>query len=294
MKSNHLFAKQRANSRFITGDQKVTNSIKIEEEHRLIWQGKREQILSKFKRTPATLLVMLILATNAPSSQAHQPVLLTNTNSNADKGPILVDGTISFAIRANFTKANQTQGFRASLKAGELVNFEYLILDKAPENKLANNKLPVATITDPAGKKTVIKFTERSKFFEPYGRTNYLYLARFSQTAVDGIYKFTLQSKAKASITVAVGSKETFGEVLTAATCPAWGKPAGEPIILPAYAESLVGMKKESAQNCAVKLGWQYRIGQEDDQLFALTRDYRLDRVTVVIKNGLVLAAQVG
>ena len=41
MKSNHLFAKQRANSRFITGDQKVTNSIKIEEEHRLIWQGKR-------------------------------------------------------------------------------------------------------------------------------------------------------------------------------------------------------------------------------------------------------------
>ena len=294
MKSNHLFAKQRANSRFITGDQKVTNSIKIEEEHRLIWQGKREQILSKFNRTPATLLVMLILATNAPSSQAHQPVLLTNTNSNADKGPILVDGTISFAIRANFTKPNQTQGFRASLKAGELVNFEYLIVDKAPENKLANNKLPVATITDPTGKKTVIKFTERSKFFEPYGRTNYLYLARFSQTAVDGIYKFTLQSKAKAAITVAVGSKETFGEVLTAATCPAWEKPIGESIILPAYAESLVGMKKESAQSCAVKLGWQYRIGQEDDQLFALTRDYRLDRITVTIKSGLITQAVVG
>ena len=246
-----------------------------------------------FKLTTAIFSLILLICSITPAS-AHQPVNLTAANSSADKGPILVDGKVSFAIRANFTKANQTQGFRASLKAGELVNFEYLIVDKAPENKLANNKLPVATITDPMGKKTVIKFTERSKFFEPFSRTNYLYLARFSQTAVDGIYKFTLQSKAKTAITVAVGSKETFGEVLTAATCPAWEKPAGELNILQAYAESLVGMKKESAQSCAAKLGWQYRIGQEDDQLFALTRDYRLDRVTVVIKNGLVTAAQVG
>jgi hypothetical protein len=240
------------------------------------------------------LLAVIFVGTNLTPSSAHQPVLLTNTNSTADKGPILVDGTISFAVRANFTKANQTQGFRASLKAGELLNFEYLIVDRAPENKLANSKLPVATITDPAGKKTVIKFTERSKFYEPYGRTNYLYLARFSQTAVDGIYKFTLQSKAKAAITVAVGSKETFGEVLTAATCPAWEKPVGEAVILQGYAEALVGMKKESAQSCAVKLGWQYRIGQEDDQMFALTRDYRLDRVTVTIKSGLITQALVG
>jgi hypothetical protein len=240
------------------------------------------------------LLAFVFVGTNLSPSSAHQPVLLTNINSTADKGPILVDGTISFAIRANFAKANQTQGFRASLKAGELVNFEYLIIDRAPENKLANNKLPIATITDPAGKKTVIKFTERSKFYEPYGRTNYLYLARFSQTAVDGIYKFTLQSKAKAAITVAVGSKETFGEVLTAATCPAWEKPMGESMILQAYAEALVGMKKESAQSCSVKLGWQYRVGQEDDQMFALTRDYRLDRITVTIKSGLITQVNVG
>ena len=246
------------------------------------------------RRTLTTLLALAFIGSNLNLVSAHQPVNLTAANSSADKGPILVDGTISFAIRANFTKANQTQGFRASLKAGELVNFEYLIMDRAPENKLANNKLPVATITDPSGKKTVIKFTERSKFFEPYGRTNYLYLARYSQTAVDGIYKFTLQSKAKAAITVAVGSKETFGEVLSAATCPDWDKPAGEPVILQAYAESLVGMKKESAQSCAAKLGWQYRIGQEDDQMFALTRDYRLDRITVTIKSGLITQALVG
>jgi len=77
------------------------------------------------------LLAFVFVGTNLTPSSAHQPVLLTNSNSTADKGPILVDGTISFAIRANFTKANQTQGFRAALKAGELLNFEYLIMDRS-------------------------------------------------------------------------------------------------------------------------------------------------------------------
>jgi len=85
-----------------------------------------------FKLRTAIFTLPLLICSITPAS-AHQPVNLSSANSTADRGPILVDGTISFAIRANFTKANQTQGFRASLKAGELVNFEYLIVDKAPE-----------------------------------------------------------------------------------------------------------------------------------------------------------------
>ena len=240
------------------------------------------------------LLAMMFTISNLSPAYAHQPINLTASNSSANNGPIIVDGKVSFVIRANFTKPNQTQGFRAALKADETLYFEYLIIDKAPENRLANNKLPVATITDPAGKKTVIKFTERTKFYYPFLNTNFLYLARYDQTAIDGVYKFTLQSKTKAAIQVVVGTLETYGEVLTPAKCPAWDKPAGEPMILQAYAESLVGMKKESAQSCAAKLGWQYRVGQEDDQLFALTRDYRSDRVTVSIKSGLITQALVG
>ena len=246
------------------------------------------------RRTLTTLLALAFIGSNLNLASAHQPVALTSANSSADKGPILVDGTISFAIRAIFTKPNQTQAFRAALKEGELLNFEYLIINRAPENKLAKSQLPVATITDPAGKKRVIKFTERTRFYEPFSKTNYLYLARYNQTAVDGIYKITLQSKAKAAITVSVGSKEILGEVLSPATCPAWVKPVGEVAILPAYAESLVGMKKDAAAACAEKLGWQYRIGEEDDQMFALTRDYRLDRITVAIKKGFITQALVG
>ena len=224
---------------------------------------------------------------------AHQPVELGAKNTRTDQGPILVDGTVSFALRANFTKANQERGFRASLKQGELLNFEYLIIDKAPENKMALNKLPIVTITAPDGTNSIVKFTERTKFYEPYGRTNYLFLARFSTTAIDGIYNFSIKSKAKASITVSTGSKEIFGEVFQAGICPTIEQQQ-TPVVSNAQAATLIGMKKDAATSCAAKLNWGYRIGQEDEQVFALTKDYRLDRVTVVIKKGIITESAVG
>ena len=230
---------------------------------------------------------------NSGLAFAHQPVELGSKNTRADQGPILVDGTISFALRAEFTKANQERGFRVSLKQGELLNFEYLIIDKAPENKMALNKLPTVTITAPDGAKSIVKFTERTKFYEPYGRTNYLYLARFSSTALDGIYNFSIKSKAKASITVSTGSKETFGQVFQPASCPSI-EPQQTLAVTNAQAATLIGMKKDTATSCAAKLNWGYRVGQEDDQLFALTKDYRLDRVTVIIKKGLITESVVG
>jgi hypothetical protein len=59
-----------------------------------------------------------------------------------------------------------------------------------------------------------MKINERTKFYEPYGGTNYLYLARYSGVAKAGIYNFVITSKAKAGITLAVGEKEIFGEVV--------------------------------------------------------------------------------
>ena len=231
------------------------------------------------------LLAMMFTISNLTPAYAHQPINLTAANSSANKGPIIVDGKISFVIRANFTKPNQTQGFRAALQAGETLYFEYLIIDKAPENKLAKNKLPVATITYPSGKQVVVKLNERTTFFEPYSRTTYLYLGRFTETAEAGIYKISIKSKSAAKITVAIGQQEIRGEVLFAATCPT-SRVAGDISI--GEAATLVGMSKSAASECAAKLNWQFRIGAEDDQQFALTKDYRLDRVTVTIKNNLI------
>ena len=224
---------------------------------------------------------------------AHQPVPLTAKHSSPNKGPIMVDGTISFALRANFKKPKQQQGFRAAFKAGELLNFEYLIIDKAPENKMALSKLPVVTITAPDGAKSTVKFTERTKFYEPYGRTNYLFLSRFSSTAIEGIYSFAIRSKAKSAITVSTGSKEIFGEVYEPAICPTI-TPSNPVAITNAQAATLIGMKKKVAISCIQSLSGSHRIAQEDGQSFALTKDYRIDRVDLTLRKGFVTKVSVG
>ena len=164
------------------------------------------------KRAIVALLVLTFLGSAA--AHAHQPVELLNSDTTAAKGPLLVDGTVSFAVRASFTKAGEKKAFRADLKAGEPLAVQYLIVDKKPENALKNTLLPQLVVTSPSGKSVTLKFTERTKFYEPYGKTNYLYLSRYNATAEAGTYSFTLTARAKSSVTIAVGEREVPGEVI--------------------------------------------------------------------------------
>ena len=162
----------------------------------------------------AFILILLLALMGSTSAQAHQPVLLLDSDITAAKGPLLLDGTVSFAVRASFTKAGEKKAFRANLKAGEPLAVQYLIVDKKPENALKNTLLPQLVVTSPSGKSVTLKFTERTKFYEPYGKTNYLYLSRYSATAEAGTYSFTLTARAKSAVTIAVGEREVPGEVI--------------------------------------------------------------------------------
>ena len=148
------------------------------------------------------------------SANAHQPVFLTSTDTTAAKGPLLTDGTISFAVRASFTRAGEKRAFRAAFKSGDLFAIQYLIVDKKPENALRTTLLPTVVITSPTGKKVTMRIAERTKFFEPFGKTNYLYLARNSFDAEAGIYSILITSRARAAVTIAIGDKEIPGEVI--------------------------------------------------------------------------------
>lgn len=239
------------------------------------------------------ILLAVLMLLPMPVVYAHQPVAITDAHTSAKAGPIMVDGTVSFAMRVNFTKANQERGFRISLEEDELLNFEYLIIDRTPENRLATSKLPVVTITAPDGTKQVIKLNERSKFYEPYGKTNYLFLSRFSQTAKAGIYEFSIKSKGKAGITVSTGSKEVRGEVYQPRQCPA--TQATTPVELShAQAATLIGMTKQSAISCIQSLGGITRVAEEDGQFFPGTKDYRMDRVDLFITKGVITKVSVG
>ena len=193
----------------------------------------------------AALLAFMVIGSG--SAHAHQPVVLLDSDTTAAKGPLLVDGTVSFAIRAAFTKSGQTKAFRAQFKSGDQLSVQYLIVAKKPESALRTSSLPTLVITPPSGAPVTIKLNERTKFFEPYGRVNYLYLARYSDLAQAGIYNFTIKSKSKAAITVAVGDKEIFGEVLRGAAAT----PAASATPTPSATTSGYTMAQVAANNSA-------------------------------------------
>jgi len=194
------------------------------------------------KRTFIFLLLLTFFG--SASAHAHQPVELLNSDTTAAKGPLLLDGTVSFAVRASFAKAGEKKAFRADLKAGDSLAIQYLIVDKKPENALKNTLLPQLVVISPSGKSLTIKFTERIKFYEPYGKTNYLYLSRYSAAAEAGTYSFTLTARAKSSVTIAVGEREVPGEVIrgirpsATPTPTASAKPTATPSTTPSVTPS--------------------------------------------------------
>ena len=190
------------------------------------------------------IFLLLLTFFGSASAHAHQPVELLNSDTTAAKGPLLLDGTVSFAVRASFAKAGEKKAFRADLKAGDSLAIQYLIVDKKPENALKNTLLPQLVVISPSGKSLTIKFTERIKFYEPYGKTNYLYLSRYSAAAEAGTYSFTLTARAKSSVTIAVGEREVPGEVIrgirpsATPTPTASAKPTATPSTTPSVTPS--------------------------------------------------------
>ena len=67
-----------------------------------------------------------------------------------------------------------------------------------------------------------------------------------------------------------------------------------DPGISQVRANTLVGMNEAQAEECAASLKWQIHVEQRDDELFFLTKDYRVDRVSITVMQGLVTKVDIG
>jgi hypothetical protein len=76
--------------------------------------------------------------------------------------------------------------------------------------------------------------------------------------------------------------------------CPSVTAADRDPGISQVRANTLVGMNEAQAEECAASLRWQFRVGQRDDELFMLTKDFRVDRVTITVMQGLVTKVDIG
>ena len=76
--------------------------------------------------------------------------------------------------------------------------------------------------------------------------------------------------------------------------CPAVAATDKDPGISQARANTLLEMNEAQATECATGLRWQIRVGQRDDESFSLTKDFRVDRVTITVMQGLVTKVEIG
>jgi predicted heme/steroid binding protein len=148
------------------------------------------------------ILCFSLLIIGIAPAHAGQSVILLDTDATAAKGPLLRDGTIAFSVTSSFAKAGQKKAFRADFKAGDTLTLRYLIADKKPGSAIKNSLLPQLLMISPSGK------------------SKYLSLGRYSAPAEAGTYSFTLTSRAKASVAIAVGNRQVNGEVLRGAQQP--------------------------------------------------------------------------
>jgi len=264
----------------------------------------QSSVKAPIKRSPYAPLatVVAIVASlfislgNLAGASAHQPVTLTAASSDREKSPILLDGTVSFAVYATMKKSKETRYLRFNHKPGDRLDLQYLIPDEPAMKKITTRNLPKVLLIDPMGNEEEIKPKERTYFYEPYGRKGYFYLSRISTSAIEGMYTVAITSKRASSVVIAVGVKEIPGEVLEfgvgSERCPV--KISGEAEISPTRAGQLIGMSETGAKLCASTNGWGYRVGKRDGEDFPVTKDFRPDRVTVAIVSGIIKEILIG
>lgn len=254
------------------------------------------QSLAKLLRSKLIPLTIIFFVSAAIPAAAHQPVLLDSSALKRASSPLLVDGTISFAVTATFSRAGEKKYFRFALREGEALKMDYLILDRRPENALSSSRLPLVSVKSPANKNIKLRINERTKFYEPYGKTNYLFLSRISKSGESGLYEVTIRSRAKSSVLIAIGSSEVTGEIMKFAnnlgTCPQTLDSELE--ISPNRGEQLVGLSERAGELCAEINGWGYRVIQRDGEDFAVTMDYRSNRINVKVKQEKIFEVTIG
>ena len=116
---------------------------------------------------------------------------------------------------------------------------------------------------------------------------------KLNSTAIVGSKKFTcIKSGSKLIWNRGVAIKKE--SPIRSGVCPEFSSADKVDGISEARANTLVGMKEERAGTCASLLGWGYRISSRDGEDFPGTLDYRSDRISVTIKEGVITRVLVG
>lgn len=182
---------------------------------------------------PRRLLAVLAMAfatlvAFALPSAAHSPVILDESDQNPSVSPEAVDGTDDFTWFGVLPKKYAVRSFSLNLLAGQPLNVNLAIPDKAPENALSNSKLPRVLVVSPSGRLTLLEPNIRQPFLEPDHQLNLLVVNRYTATAESGKYTIFVSGNTPSRFVVGTGIEGPDfdgllrGEIATDAQVQAW------------------------------------------------------------------------
>ena len=152
-----------------------------------------------------------LIALGSNPASAHQPVILDENDSSPERGPELVDGTVSFAAYGSITKPGELRGLSFNLKAGDPIVVDLLIPNLEPE---LSSPLPSITVLDPDGNPTDPPVEMGETFNEFFSGTSYRFLAKVRSSATTaGKYGVVVGSATTGRFVIAVGDREVRGDV---------------------------------------------------------------------------------
>jgi hypothetical protein len=167
-------------------------------------------------RKPLIGLVVVVAVLSVPAAAwAHDPLFIEDTTPT-NASPLIEDGAISFATYGQISTPGEDAAFRLRLAEGQTLGVDLLVPDRAPENARVDYRHLHLTIVDPGGRSTELNGgAVQERFDEPFSKTSYLRLLRYSAPAAPGITTIIVRSDLPTRFTVATGQIEKFGTAVS-------------------------------------------------------------------------------
>jgi hypothetical protein len=153
--------------------------------------------------TVAAAAVAATVACVLPAA-AHTPVEITSSGVLPWQGPLVLDGQDPAMLFGTLPHAGSLRGAQLHMTAGEQLAVALAIPDEAPENQLADSKLPTVLVVSPHGELTVVKLTVRMPITTETGQ-NLLILGNTTSVAEAGDYSIEVIGAAPERFALATG-----------------------------------------------------------------------------------------
>ena len=165
-------------------------------------------MLKMFSFISTTLMMILFFVSPA---FAHDPLMLLPEQKTPERGPLLPDGTISFALYGSLLETEDKRAFQFRLEPDDRLDLSLLIPNLEPENQMSQETLPQLFLSRPDGSVLIGVSDLYIPFDEPFSMTRYVRIFEHVEQSSGGLYQVEITGSAPARFTVAIGFIESFG-----------------------------------------------------------------------------------